>query len=714
MTSMELEELPSETEYSSSATFRGFIIPMEEQGKNGDLVLEIPMAASSSNVPIKDPFVLSFNNLTYDVKVRHKSRFPFPGSNNVISPENNTKSLLNGITGEAKEGEIMAIMGPSGSGKSTLMDALANRIDKHSLKGSITMNGEPLPSGLLKVISAYVMQDDMLFPMLTVEETLMFAAEFRLPRSLSKEKKKARVQALIDQLGLRNAAKTVIGDEGHRGVSGGERRRVSIGIDIIHDPILLFLDEPTSGLDSTSAYSVIKVLQGIARSGSIVIMSIHQPSSRILGLLDTMIFLSRGKTMYCGSPENLPHFFDEFGHPCPDYGNPCEFALDFIRELEESSDGTQKLVEFNKSWQEESVKRDNKASNKPSLSLEDAIRKSISQGKLVTGATATGDDHQNLISSVPSFANPLWYEMVVLLTRMALNTRRMPEVFGLRFGMITVTAIILGTMFWQVDDSPRGIQERIGCLAISVSTIFFTCTTEAPEFIKERFIFIRETAYNAYRRSSYVLARSLISIPELIVLSLSFSLIAFPAIGLTGGISGFIFFFLTAFGTFWAGTSIVAFISGLFPDYFLAFVMSIAVVSYYLFFCGFLISRKRLPKYWLGIHYISLVKYPYEAFMQNEFRPSKCFTRGHQMFDNTPIGSLSRSVQDAMLGSMGNILGTNFTDSTCITTGTDALKLQGITELSKWKCLFVILAWGFFFRILFYLTLLFGSKNKRK
>ncbi|KAI3799477.1 hypothetical protein L1987_34775 [Smallanthus sonchifolius] len=87
------------------------------------------------------------------------------------------------------------------------------------------------------------MQDDLLFPMLTMEETLTFAVEFQLPRSLSKSKKKQRVQALIDQLGLRNAANTIIGDEGHRGVSGGERRRVSIETDIIHDPIILFLDE---------------------------------------------------------------------------------------------------------------------------------------------------------------------------------------------------------------------------------------------------------------------------------------------------------------------------------------------------------------------------------------------------------------------------------------------------------------------------------------
>lgn len=308
-------------------------------------ILELGFPCSS--VPRSSyPFVLSFTNLTYSVKVGRKVNL-IPscfgaksttaevklGSSNANA---NTKVLLNGISGEAREGELMAVLGASGSGKSTLIDALADRISKDSLKGSITLNGEALDSRLLKVISAYVMQDDLLFPMLTVEETLMFSAEFRLPRSLSKSKKKARVQALIDQLGLRNAATTVIGDEGHRGVSGGERRRVSIGIDIIHDPIVLFLDEPTSGLDSTSAFMVVKVLQRIAQSGSIVVMSIHQPSYRILSLLDRLIFLSHGQTVYGGSPANLPVFFGEFGHPIPESENRTEFALDLIRELEET------------------------------------------------------------------------------------------------------------------------------------------------------------------------------------------------------------------------------------------------------------------------------------------------------------------------------------------------------------------------------------------
>ncbi|XVF08014.1 hypothetical protein REPUB_Repub06bG0188700 [Reevesia pubescens] len=684
-------------------------IPSEENQILADLLL------ASNTTLISDPFVLSFNNLIYDVKVGSKSGFPFCWkTTNVSSENNNTKTLLKDISGEAKEGEIMAILGASGSGKSTLIDALANRIAKHSLKGSITLNGEVLDSSLWKVISAYVMQDDLLFPMLTVEETLMFSAEFRLPHSLSKEKKKARVQALIDQLGLRNAAKTVIGDEGHRGVSGGERRRVSIGIDIIHDPIILFLDEPTSGLDSTSAFMVVKVLQGIAQSGSIVIMSIHQPSSRILGLLDRLIILSLGQTLYSSSPVNLPQFFSDFGHPIPKNENPCEFALDFIRELEGTPSGTQNLVEFNKSYHTLTNVINKIVSNRPSVALKDAINRSISRGKLVSGATATSD-HVNHSSSVPSFANPLWIEVMVLSKRLLINSSRMPAKFAVRLGTIMVTGIVLATLFWQLDDSPSGVQERLGCIAISIATIFFNCITEVPAFIQERYIFMRETAYNAYRRSSYVLARSLTHIPLLFVLSTSFSMITFWPVGLAGGVSGFIFFFSTILASFWAGSSFAAFLSGLIPDVFLAFVSGIAIGSYFLFLCGFLVARDRLPKYWLWFHYTSLVKYPYEAVLQNEFLdPTKCFARGVQLFDQTALGTLPTSMKNDLLSSMGNVLGRNITSSTCLTTGKDVLKQQGITELSKWNCVWITLAWGFFFRILFYLTLLFGSKNKRK
>ncbi|KAL0401414.1 UNVERIFIED_CONTAM: ABC transporter G family member 1 [Sesamum latifolium] len=681
----------------------------------------LDVSDASSVEPRSLPFVLSFSHITYSIKVRRKvSLTNFfrrqaaadPGSGETLFSA--TKTILNDISGEARDGEIMAVMGASGSGKSTLIDALANRMAKGSLKGSISLNGEQLESRLLKVISAYVMQDDLLFPMLTVEETLMFAAEFRLPRTLSKSKKKLRVQALIDQLGLRNAAKTVIGDEGHRGVSGGERRRVSIGIDIIHDPILLFLDEPTSGLDSTSAFMVVKVLQRIAQSGSIVIMSIHQPSYRILGLLDRMIFLSRGQTVYSGPPSNLPVFFSDFGHPIPDNENRTEFALDLIRELEGSPGGTKSLVEFNKSWQ--ALKRGNhmnseSPTNVLNLSLKEAISASISKGKLVSGATATNGANSPT-SMVPTFANPAWIEMAVLSKRSFTNSRRMPELFGVRLGAVMVTGFILATMFWRLDNSPKGIQERLGFFAFAMSTTFYTCADALPVFLQERYIFMRETAYNAYRRSSYVLSHSLVSLPSLLFLSLAFAATTFWAVGLDGS---FFFYFLIIFASFWAGSSFVTFLSGVVPHVMLGYTIVVAILAYFLLFSGFFINRDRIPPYWIWFHYISLVKYPYEAVLQNEFEdPVKCFVRGVQIFDNTPLGAVPNALKVKLLDSLSNSLGMKITSTTCVTTGADILQQQGITDLSKWSCLWVTVAWGFFFRILFYLSLLAGSKNKRR
>ncbi|KAL6907660.1 hypothetical protein ACP4OV_002699 [Aristida adscensionis] len=674
------------------------------------------------------PFVLRFTDLTYSVKQRKKGpclpALPFGRGAGEAPAEPEAprmKTLLDNISGEAREGEIMAVLGASGSGKSTLIDALANRIAKESLHGSVTLNGESLDSNLLKVISAYVMQDDLLYPMLTVEETLMFAAEFRLPRSLPTKEKRKRVQALIDQLGLRAAANTIIGDEGHRGVSGGERRRVSIGVDIIHDPIVLFLDEPTSGLDSTSAFMVVKVLQRIAQSGSVVVMSIHQPSYRILGLLDRLLFLSRGQTVFYGPPSALPSFFLDFGKPVPDNENPTEFALDLIRELETMPNGAADLVQHNKSWQKRMAPKMKHGygyghGEKPSLSLKEAISASISRGKLVSGASdVSAVAAAPAAAAVSKFANPFWVEMGVLTRRAFLNTKRTPEIFVIRLAAVLVTGFILATIFWRLDDSPKGVQERLGFFAIAMSTMFYTCSDALPVFLNERYIFLRETAYNAYRRSSYVLSHTVVGFPSLIVLSFAFALTTFFAVGLAGGAEGFFFFVAIVLASFWAGSGFATFLSGVVTNVMLGYPVVVSTLAYFLLFSGFFITRDRIPRYWIWFHYLSLVKYPYEAVMQNEFSDAgRCFVRGTQMFDNTPLAALPAALKVRVLRAMSASLGVDIGTRTCITTGPDFLAQQAVTDLTKWDCLWITVAWGFLFRFLFYVSLLLGSRNKRR
>ncbi|KAF0927526.1 hypothetical protein E2562_034166 [Oryza meyeriana var. granulata] len=594
-------------------------------------------------------FRLAFTNLAYSVRAVRRAKLGGGGGGGGFR-----------LPLQSREGEILAVMGASGSGKSTLIDALANRISRDALKGGVTLNGEALTGNIIKSISAYVMQDDLLFPMLTVTETLSFAAEFRLPRALPAAKKRARVQALIDQLGLRAAENTIIGDEGHRGVSGGERRRVSIGTDIIHDPILLFLDEPTSGLDSTSAFMVVQVLRRIAASGSIVITSIHQPSHRILGLLDRLILLSGGHTVFSGPPSAIPAYFAEFGYPVPDDENRAEFALDLIRELESSPTGTKPLVDFNRTWQLMHAASHNSvdAPCAPTMSLKEAISASISRGKLVSGSDVAGE-----AASMHTYANPFWVEMKVLTKRSAINTRRMPELFLIRLGAVVITGAILATVFYKLDQSPKGAQERLGFFAFSMSTMFYTCADALPVFLQERYIFLRETAY----------------------------------------------------ASFWAGSGFVTFLSGVIPHVMIGYTVVVAVLAYFLLFSGFFINRDRIPDYWIWFHYLSLVKYPFEGVLQNEFgRSGECFVRGTQMFDNSPLAVMPDAVKTRVLASISSALGVKIGPNTCVMTGHNVLREAAVTQLGKWECLVVTVAWGFFFRLLFYFSLVLGSKNKRR
>lgn len=635
------------------------------------------------------------------------------------------KTIVSGMSGVVRPGEMLAMLGPSGSGKTTLLTALGGRHGGRAvLSGKITYNGQPF-SGAVKRRTGFVTQHDVLYPHLTVSETLWYTAALRLPRSLSAGEKRAQAEAVARELGLGKVAGSMVGGvRGVRGLSGGERKRVSIGLEMLVDPSLLLLDEPTSGLDSTSAFMVVKVLQRIAQSGSVVVMSIHQPSYRILGLLDRLLFLSRGQTVYYGTPRALPSFFNDFGKPIPGNENPTEFALDLIRELETMPDGARDLVEHNKKWQTRmapKAKHHDGHGEKPSLPLKEAISASISRGKLVSGASDgsvsvhSPGELAAPAAPVSKFANPFWVEMGVLTRRAFLSTKRTPEIFIIRLAAVMVTGFILATIFWRLDDSPKGVEERLGFFAIAMSTMFYTCSDSLPVFLNERYIFLRETAYNAYRRSSYVLSHTIVGFPSLIVLSFAFALTTFFAVGLAGGADGFFFFVAIVLASFWAGSGFATFLSGVVTNVMLGFPVVVSTLAYFLLFSGFFINRDRIPKYWLWFHYLSLVKYPYEAVMQNEFSdPTRCFVRGVQMFDNTPLAALPGVLKVRVLRAMSQSLGVDIGTNTCITTGPDFLRQQAVTDLTKWDCLWITVAWGFLFRVLFYISLLLGSRNKRR
>ncbi|NXT78515.1 ABCG2 protein, partial [Zapornia atra] len=263
--------------------------------------------------------VLTFHNICYHVKI--KTGF-------LCCQKTAHKEVLRDVNGIMRPG-LNAILGPTGSGKSSLLDILAARKDPHGLSGDILINGAPQPANF-KCTSGYVVQDDVVMGTLTVRENLKFSAALRLPKSVKEQEKNERVNQIIKELGLSKVADSKVGTQFTRGVSGGERKRTNIGMELITDPAILFLDEPTTGLDASTANAVLLLLKRMARQGKTIIFSIHQPRYSIFRLFDSLTLLAAGRVLYHGPAQHTIGYFQSIGYECEPYNNPADFFLDII------------------------------------------------------------------------------------------------------------------------------------------------------------------------------------------------------------------------------------------------------------------------------------------------------------------------------------------------------------------------------------------------
>ncbi|KAM0062878.1 putative ABC-type D-allose transporter [Helianthus debilis subsp. tardiflorus] len=649
---------------------------------------------------------LEFENLTYTVVKKKKN-----DDGKWVSQE---VDLLNRISGYSPKGCVTAVMGPSGAGKSTFLDALAGRIASGSLKGKVVFDGAEMSPSLIKRTSAYIMQDDRLFPMLTVYETLMFAADFRLG-SIAKAEKKQRVETLIEQLGLTSARNTYIGDEGTRGVSGGERRRVLIGVDIIHGPSLLFLDEPTSGLDSTSAQSVIEKVHNIARAGSTVVLTIHQPSSRILLLLDHLIILARGQLMYQGSPKDVGPHLGRMGRKVPKGENAIEFLIDVIQRYDQSEYGVDALAKFVATGTKPPMLSDDETpvpltptpphhqhdngfdhsvrspwSNSKSWTQSVNMKSIISTSPYSSDYTVNEDDYitrsmaadtSNHHHLGPKFVNSFFTETWVLMRRNFINIKRTPELFLSRLMVLTIMGFMMATMFKNPERTMQGITNRLSFFIFTVCLFFFSSNDAVPAFIQERFIFVRETSHNAYRASSYTIAgRGLITyLPFLLLQAAVYAGLTWFALKLEGS---FVYFLIVLYVSLLSTNSFVVFVSSVVPNFILGYAAVIAFTALFFLFCGYFLSNDDIPKYWRWMNKISTMTYPYEGLLINEYQRDDVFGQ--------------------------TLAGTNVT-------GIDILRSLQIYHESdkKWLMVYIMLGWAVIYRILFYVVLRFASKNQR-
>ena len=244
------------------------------------------------------------------------------------------KHLLKNVTGVAKSGELLAVMGSSGAGKTTLLNALSFRSPpgvKISPTSIRALNGIPVSAEELRARCAYVQQDDLFIASLTTKEHLIFQAMLRMGKNVPHAQKMHRVQEVLQELSLTKCANTIIGAPGRiKGLSGGERKRLAFASETLTDPHLLLCDEPTSGLDSFMAHSVLQVLKGMTMKGKTIILTIHQPSSELYCLFDKILLMAEGRVAFLGSPYQAADFFSGLGIPCPPNYNPADFYVQML------------------------------------------------------------------------------------------------------------------------------------------------------------------------------------------------------------------------------------------------------------------------------------------------------------------------------------------------------------------------------------------------
>ncbi|XP_039553971.1 ATP-binding cassette sub-family G member 8 isoform X2 [Passer montanus] len=238
-------------------------------------------------------------------------------------------TVIQNLNLKVRSGQMLAIIGTTAGGKTSLLDVITCRDHGGKIKsGQVMINNKPITPQLVRKCIAHVRQDDRLLPHLTVRETLLFVAKLRLPKFFSDSQRKKRVEDVIAELRLRQCANTRVGNEYLRGVSGGERRRVSIGVQLLWNPGILILDEPTSGLDSFTAHNLVITLSRLARGNRLVLLSVHQPRSDIFQLFDLVLLMTSGLTAYGGTAKDMVQYFTELGYPCPRYSNPADFYVD--------------------------------------------------------------------------------------------------------------------------------------------------------------------------------------------------------------------------------------------------------------------------------------------------------------------------------------------------------------------------------------------------
>lgn len=494
------------------------------------------------------------------------------------------KTIINNVNAYMPCGSLTAIIGGSGSGKTSLLNSMSHRISGGRLKtsGVVLYNGD---RNLTSIRSAYVMQQDVLLPSLTVRETLLYAAELRLPPPTTSDERRRIVEDVILELGLKECANTRIGNSIHRGCSGGEKRRTSLGVQMLANPSVLFLDEVTTGLDATSAFQLIRTLKTLARKGRTIIVTIHQPRSEIWGLFDRLLLLTGGSPVYSGPVAQCIQYFEDLGYTLPPFVNPAEHLIDLAavdtRSTELEASSSARVESLKKTW---------------GAFLEAQALQSEEQKALDLQKPAMPKNHRSALSR----------QVRVLTARTLKVTIRDPLGVAASLVEATVMAVVMGWIFLSLDGSLSGIRSKEGAVySAAALQSYLILLFEVYRLTLDIGLFDREHGEGVVGVASFLISRRLARVfVEDIPVPLIFSVIFYFMAGFRPVASQYLVFFSITLLCHYIAVTFATVCVAVSRNFAGASLIANMAYTIQTLGCGYFVQSNQIPVYirWLKVH----------------------------------------------------------------------------------------------------------------
>eukprot|EP00405_Crypthecodinium_cohnii_P011982 CAMPEP_0206442992 /NCGR_PEP_ID=MMETSP0324_2-20121206/14123_1 /ASSEMBLY_ACC=CAM_ASM_000836 /TAXON_ID=2866 /ORGANISM="Crypthecodinium cohnii, Strain Seligo" /LENGTH=582 /DNA_ID=CAMNT_0053910883 /DNA_START=212 /DNA_END=1957 /DNA_ORIENTATION=+ len=524
------------------------------------------------------PANLTFKNLAFEATMNDRSK----------------KEILAPCCGYMEAGELVAIMGPSGSGKSTMLDMLAMK-KTAPYSGEILVNGHPRDPELFRRIASYVGQDDHMPAHWTVREALEFSATLKTPLEIgsrtARRAAQARTEHLLDVFGLLDVATTYIGGTQVRGISGGQRRRVSLARGVAAQASILFADEPTSGLSATDAEVCVRALRTIAKEQNVLmLLNIHQPRREVAAHFDTLILLTPnpGRIVYYGAMTDAPSYMASCGHPVPEYGNATDFYMDLVTPGSENDASSELVQAFEKKQLGELRRRTDEL----------AFQKGATSAEMLTSRPGSASRRGCLQMGPGPFATPFRVQLRALMARKVRITFRNPEAIAVGIGLPAGMGVVLGLLFQGIGMKPFGVA-TVMFVFILLVMLSLQSLPLMPGLIEERLCMKEETSERLYKESAHIAAGFIVTMPISLISALIQSSIIFGFAGFSSSlflvIVGWTLLVFTAFDAIFQCMAAVA-SNG---DEALMFATPFLVT--FMLFNGVVISRESAPIYlrWL-------------------------------------------------------------------------------------------------------------------